>query len=267
MGQRTPLRYRHDVPAPDRALSGRVAVITGASRGIGAATAARLAADGAAVVLAARSVDDLEAVGSGIRGSGGDALVVRTDATELADLDALVAATAERFGRLDILVNNAGVLPTAVRSERMSVQDWQQAFDLNLTGPWYLACRAKELMAAGGVGGVVVNVTSTASLYPSVGFSAYHASKAGLTMLTQTLALEWARDQIRVLGVAPGKVDTALVQPIVEFSRRHDTPLNPLGRIGRPDEVADLIAFLVSDRAGYMTGSIVTIDGGEVLDP
>jgi len=255
------------VAAPGGGLSGRVAVVTGASRGIGAATAAQLAADGAAVVLAARSVGDLEGVAGGIRAAGGDALVVRADATVLADLDAVVAATEEAFGRLDILVNNAGVLPTAARSERMTVEDWQQAFDLNLTGPWYLACRAKELMAAGGAGGVVVNVTSTASLYPSVGFSAYNASKAGLTMLTKTLALEWARDQIRVVGVAPGKVDTVLVQPILEFSEAHDRPLNPLGRIGKPEEVADLIAFLVSDRAGYMTGSIVTIDGGEVLDP
>jgi 3-oxoacyl-[acyl-carrier protein] reductase len=255
------------MPASDGPLAGRVAVVTGASRGIGAATAARLADDGAAVVLAARSTDDLETVAKAIRDGGGDALAVRADATDLGDLAAVAAATSERYGRLDILVNNAGVLPTAVRSERMDVAAWQHAFDLNLTGPWYLACRSKELMAAGGRGGVVVNVTSTASMYPSVGFSAYNASKAGLTMLTKTLALEWARDGIRVMGVAPGKVDTALVAPIVEFSERNELPLNPLGRIGRPEEVADLIAYLVSDRAGYMTGSIVTIDGGEVLDP
>ena len=255
------------MPAPDGPLAGRVAVITGASRGIGAATAARLAGDGAAVVLAARSADDLEAVAGAIRANGGDALAVRADATDLDDLAAVAAATSERYGRLDMLVNNAGALPTAVRSERMDVAAWQHAFDLNLTGPWYLACRAKELMAAGGRGGVVVNVTSTASMYPSVGFSAYNASKAGLTMLTKTLALEWARDGIRVMGVAPGKVDTVLVAPIVEFSERNELPLNPLGRIGQPEEVADLIAYLVSDRAGYMTGSIVTIDGGEVLDP
>jgi NAD(P)-dependent dehydrogenase (short-subunit alcohol dehydrogenase family) len=254
----------HPVPPPEGPLAGRVAVVTGASRGIGAATAARLAEDGAAIVLAARSVDDLEAVASAIRAAGSEALVVRTDATDLGDLAALAAATSERLGRLDILVNNAGVLPTATRSEQMDVAAWQAAFDLNLTGPWFLACRAKELMAAGGSGGVVVNVTSTASLYPSVGFSAYNASKAGLTMLTKTLALEWARDGIRVVGVAPGKVDTVLVEPIVEFSERHELRLNPLGRIGRPEEVADLIAFLVSDRAAYITGSIMTIDGGEV---
>ena len=242
----------------------RVAVVTGASRGIGAATASALAAGGDAVVLAARSVDDLDAVAHKIRADGGDATVVPTDAADMSQLDALVDATVNRYGRLDVLVNNAGLLPTAVRSERMAVSDWQYAFDLNVTAPWYLACRAKEAMVWSG-GGVIVNVTSTAALYPSVGFSAYNASKAALSMLTRTLALEWAREGVRVVGVAPGKVDTALVAPIVAFSERHELPLNPLGRIGRPEEVADLIAYLASDRAAYVTGSIVTIDGGEVL--
>jgi NAD(P)-dependent dehydrogenase (short-subunit alcohol dehydrogenase family) len=242
----------------------RVAIVTGASRGIGAATAWALAAGGAAVVLAARSVDDLEAMADGIRASGGDAMVVPTDATDLTQLDALVEATLARHGRVDVLVNNAGLLPNAVRSERMAIGDWQRAFDLNVTAPWYLACRAKDAMVAGG-GGVVVNVSSTASLYPSVGFSAYNASKAALSMLTRTLALEWAAEGIRVVGVAPGKVDTAMVTPIVAFSARHELPLNPLGRIGRPEEVADCIVYLASDRAAFVTGSIVTIDGGEVL--
>jgi NAD(P)-dependent dehydrogenase (short-subunit alcohol dehydrogenase family) len=242
----------------------RVAIVTGASRGIGAATAAALAKGGAAVVLAARSVDDLKAVAAAIHAAGGEAMVVRTDATDLAQLDALVEATLARYGHLDVLVNNAGLLPTAVRSERMAVSDWRHAFDLNVTAPWYLACRAKEAMVTGG-GGVVVNVSSTASLYPSVGFSAYNASKAALSMLTRTLALEWAAEGIRVVGVAPGKVDTALVAPIIAFAERHDLPLNPLGRIGRPEEIADFIAYLASDRASFVTGSIVTIDGGEVL--
>ena len=247
------------------ALAGRVAAVTGASRGIGAATALRLAADGAAVVLAARSVESLREVAEEIEGAGGLAAVVPTDVTEPGDLDALVERTVARFGRLDVLVNNAGVLPDAARSERVTLEEWRRTLDLNVTGPWYLACRAKEAMAGSDGGGVVINVTSTASLYPSVGFSAYNASKAALTMLTKTLALEWARDGIRVLGVAPGKVDTALVQPIVSYSERNQLPLNPLGRIGRPEEVADLVAYLVSDRASYMTGSIVTIDGGEVV--
>jgi len=242
----------------------RVAVVTGASRGIGSATAGRLAAEGFAVVLAARSVDDLEAVAKQINADGGQALAVPTDVTDLSALDELVTATLDRFGRLDVLVNNAGVLPVASRSERISAEDWRQTIDLNLTGPWYLACRAKEAMDRGDGGGVVVNVTSTAAFFPSVGLSSYNASKAGLTMLTRTLALDWARDRVRVVGVAPGKVETVLVQPILQWSAKRDLPLNPLGRIGQPEEVADLIAFLVSDRATYITGTVVTVDGGEV---
>ncbi|HEV3354869.1 MAG TPA: SDR family oxidoreductase [Acidimicrobiales bacterium] len=242
----------------------RVAVVTGASRGIGAATAARLAADGYAVVLAARSVDDLETNAKQIEADGGSALAVATDVTDLRALDDLVAATVDRFGRLDVLVNNAGVLPVAARSDRISVEDWRQTIDLNLTGPWYLACRAKEAMDVGGAGGVVVNVTSTAAFFPSVGLSSYNASKAALTMLTRTLALDWARARVRVVGVAPGKVDTVLVQPILDWTEKKELPLNPLGRIGQPNEVADLIAFLVSESAAYITGTVITVDGGEV---
>jgi len=240
----------------------RVAVVTGASRGIGAATAARLAADGCAVVLAARSTDDLETVAKEIDAANGEAMVVPTDVGDLAALDALVAATLERFGRLDVLVNNAGVLPPATRAEQVTPEEWRRALDLNLTGPWYLACRAKEAMRQGGV---VINVTSTAAQYPSVGFSAYNASKAALTMLTKTLALEWAGDGIRVVGVAPGRVDTVMIESILRWDDKQGRRPNPLGRVGQPEEVAELIAFLAGDKAGYVTGSIITIDGGEVL--
>ena len=121
-------------------------------------------------------------------------------------------------------------------------------------------------MVATGDGGVIVNVTSTAATYPSVGFAAYNASKAALSMLTQTLALEWARDSIRVVGLAPGKIDTPMVEPILAWAERQGSRLNPLGRVGRPDEVAALVSFVVSDRAAYMTGNIVTLDGGELLE-
>jgi 3-oxoacyl-[acyl-carrier protein] reductase len=243
----------------------RVALVTGASRGIGAATAVRLARDGCAVVLAARSVDDLRAVAKQIETDGGDALVVPTDVSDADALDALMAATLERFGRVDLLVNNAGVLPPATRTERVAVDDWKRTFDLNVHGPWYLACRARDAMVEGGDGGVVVNVTSTASLYPSIGFSAYNASKAALTMLTKTLALEWARDGVRVVGIAPGKVETELVQPILRYDEKKQNRVNPLGRVGQPEEVADLIAFVAGAQAGYITGSIITIDGGELV--
>jgi NAD(P)-dependent dehydrogenase (short-subunit alcohol dehydrogenase family) len=252
------------VPATSSSGPQRVALVTGASRGIGAATAVRLAADGYAVVLAARSIDLLEGVNERIASAGGTCVVVRTDVSRIADLDALIAQVEAQFGHLNVLVNNAGALPEATRAEHMSLADWQRALDLNLTAPWYLASRCKDLMVRSGMGGVVVNVTSSAAFYPSVGFTAYNASKAALAMVTRTLALEWARHKIRVVGVAPGKVDTELVQPVLEYGERRNIRVNPLGRVGLPEEVAELVCFLASDRAAYITGSVITIDGGEV---
>lgn len=243
-------------------MTDRVALVTGASQGIGAATARALAAEGYVAVLAARNAGRLEAVAGEIAAAGGRAVVKATDVTRLADLDDLLAVVGDDFGHLDVLVNNAGVLPEAKRADTVSVDEWNHALNLNLTAPWYLASRSKDLLARRG--GTVINVTSTASFYPTVGFSAYNASKAGLTALTRTLALEWARFNIRVVGIAPGKIDTAMVQPILEYSERRDLRLNPVGRIGRPEEVADLICFLISDSASFITGGVISIDGGEV---
>ena len=242
-----------------------VALVTGASRGIGAATARRLVADGHRVVLAARSAGPLDALASAIADDGGVALAVPTDLTDPVAVDALVEATRDFAGpddRLGVLVNNAGVLPEATRAERMTLDQWQSTLMLNLTAPWYVATRAHALM---GEGSVVVNVSSSAAFYPSVGLSAYNASKAALNMVTRGLALEWARDGIRVVGIAPGLVDTELAVPITDWMTRTDQQVNPMGRLGTADEVAELIAFVASGKAGYMTGSIVTLDGGELL--
>jgi len=243
----------------------RVAIVTGASQGIGAATAHALAADGCVVALAARSADRLDAVAGEIGRAGGIAEAIVTDVADPDALDHLVEETVRRFGRLDLLVNNAAVMPAATRSEKMTLEAWSAALAVNLTGPWWLANRARDAMAATGDGGVIVNVTSTAATYPSAGFVAYNASKAALAMLTRTLALEWARDRIRVVGIAPGKIDTPMVEPIVAYAQRRGEPLNPLGRVGRPDEVASLISYIASERAAFMTGSVVTLDGGELL--
>jgi NAD(P)-dependent dehydrogenase (short-subunit alcohol dehydrogenase family) len=155
------------------------------------------------------------------------------------------------------------MLPAAVLAGAVGWAEWDHVIGLNLSAPWYLACRAKDLMGDGG--GVVVNNASTASYYPSRGLVAYNVSKAALVMLTRVLALEWARDGVRVVGVAPGKIDTELIRPILHWSEKTQRPLNPMRRIGQDYEVADLVAFLASPQAGFITGVTVPIDGGELL--
>jgi 3-oxoacyl-[acyl-carrier protein] reductase len=245
----------------DPELAGRVAVITGASRGIGAATARRLAAAGAEVILVARSTERIVALADDIAASGGRASALPCDVADRTALSRLV----ERLGqleRLDILVNNAAVLPKARRLERGSWADWDAVMGLNLAGPWFLCCRAKELMR---LSGVIVNVASTAAFYPSIGLGIYNISKAAVLMLTRAAALEWAAHGIRVVGVAPGLTDTEMAVPLTAYFEAHDLPPNPMKRLGTPDEVAELIAYVVSDRAAFVTGSTFTLDGGELV--
>jgi NAD(P)-dependent dehydrogenase (short-subunit alcohol dehydrogenase family) len=249
----------HDAGKP---LQGRRALVTGASRGIGAAIARKLAEHGADVVLAARSVGPIEALADELNRLGVRALAIPADMADRDALQALMDRIRDEFGGLEILVNNAGVLPAACRAETLSWESWDATLGINLSAPWFLACRAKELMTRGGV---VVNNASSASYFPSRGLVGYNVSKSALIMLTRVLALEWAREGVRVVGVAPGKIDTELVAPIVAWTEKHEMPLNPMRRIGADTEVADLVAFLVSDRAGYITGVTVPIDGGELL--
>jgi 3-oxoacyl-[acyl-carrier protein] reductase len=247
------------------ALHRRVAIVTGASRGIGEAIARELCAEGATVVLAARSATRLSEIASSIAARGGQALAHPCDVTDTADLDALVGRAADELGHIDIVVNNAGYVPTAQRAERMDVDEWRRTFDVNVTAPWYLACRAKEHIASSPAGGgVIVNVTSNAVDHPTPGIAAYASAKAALAMLTRSLAVEFARDGVRVLGVAPGRVRTEMMKPFAERIERDGAQINSLGRYGEPEEVALLVSFLVSDRASYITGTIVTVDGGFV---
>jgi NAD(P)-dependent dehydrogenase (short-subunit alcohol dehydrogenase family) len=245
-----------------RTLAGRRALVTGASKGIGAAIARRLAAGGADVVLAARSAGAIEALAEELAALGVRTLAIPADMTDRDSLAALMTRVADELGGLDILVNNAGALPAAKPAVQVSWSEWDSTLGLNLSAPWYLSCRARELMTDGGV---IVNNASTASFYPSKGLVAYNVSKSALVMLTRVLALEWARDGIRVVGVAPGKIDTDLVQPILAWAEKRSLPLNPMRRIGGDSEVADLVAFLASDEAAYITGVTIPIDGGELL--
>jgi NAD(P)-dependent dehydrogenase (short-subunit alcohol dehydrogenase family) len=246
----------------DDRLDGRVAVVTGASRGIGEAVARRLSGLGSAVVVVGRNRGRLDSLTADLRERGGTAVAAPADVSSTEELDHLVEDVRAGFGRLDILVNNAGVMPPASRSERTSLEAWRAALDVNLTAAWYLATRARPLMTRGST---VVNISSTAASYPSIGLAPYCVSKAGLSMLTKVLALEWAAAGIRVVTVAPGKVPTDLSAGVVDYADRNGLEYNPLGRLGRPEEIADVVAYLASDRASFITGSTHVIDGGELL--
>jgi NAD(P)-dependent dehydrogenase (short-subunit alcohol dehydrogenase family) len=252
-------------PGPESSsLTGKIAVVTGGSRGIGAATAIALAARGVSVLIVGRSAATLDAVVGEIRAGGGTAVPMVADLAEPAAVPDVIAGVVTELGGLDILVNNAGTLPAAIRAETLGREEWEAVLRLNLTVPWELASRAHPLLVQRG-GGVIVNVASTASYYPSIGLSHYCASKAALEMTTKALALEWARDQIRVVGIAPGRVDTDLIAPIVAYDARRGARPNPLGRLGRPAEIAAAIAFVCSADGGYLTGTTIVLDGGELV--
>lgn len=248
----------------ERCLTGKTALVTGAGRGIGAAIAEQLSEQGAHVILVARSESVIRERALALTDRGLPATAIAADIGDEEAIRALMDSAARVSGTLDIVVNNAGVLPKARRTEKVTRQEWDSVMAVNLTAPWSISCRAKELMVAAG-GGVIVNVASTAAFFPSAGLATYNVSKAALTMLTRVCALEWASEGIRVVGVAPGKVDTDMVKPILDWTSNQGLQVNPLNRVADPDEIADLVTYLVSPAARYVTGVMIPIDGGELL--
>ncbi len=239
-------------------MHGRVALITGAGSGVGAAAARAFAREGARVALAGRRREPLAAMAADIEQAGGRALAVGADITQQEDVARLVAACRDQLGGLDVLVNNAGLFQPAPAAA-CTLESWQEHLAVNSTGP-FLLCREAYIDLKRSGHGVIVNVLTNLAQRPVAGTAAYSASKAALLSLTQCLALEWAKDGIRVVAVAPGVVDT----PIHSDRGRLDAmaPMHPLGRVGRAEEVADAILFLASDRSGWTTGAVLNVDGG-----
>jgi dehydrogenase/reductase SDR family member 4 len=242
-------------------LDGKVAVVTGANRGIGAAIARELARVGASVVVAARGKDALEEVAGSLDGRGH---AVPTDVSRLEDLDRLAAEAVKRFGGIDVLVNNAGVAPPAKQIYKVDPEEWQQTMDVNVRAAWYLSKLCHPHMKQRG-GGAVVNIASTSGLHHDIGLGIYSISKAAVVMLTTVCAKEWARDNIRVNALAPGIIRTELAGPLIEYITTRDVKPNLMNLIGEPEDIARLVRFLVTDEGRLITGDVIRIDAGELL--
>jgi NAD(P)-dependent dehydrogenase (short-subunit alcohol dehydrogenase family) len=244
-------------------LKNRVAVVTGASKGIGKGIALRYAEEGAAVVLASRSMDLLSAVAEDIRGKGGKALALAVDVRTPGSIQEMVDRTVEAFGRLDIMVNNAGI-SMAHPSEDLSPEDWTRAVETDLFGVFY-GCRSagRQMMRQGG--GCIINVTSMFGIVAAPKRAAYCASKAAANMLTKVLAIEWADRNIRVNAIAPGYILTELVQGVIDRGMIDTDAIigrTPRGRIGKVEDLLEAAVYLAGDDSAFVTGSVITIDGG-----
>ncbi|MBE9060692.1 3-oxoacyl-[acyl-carrier-protein] reductase [cf. Phormidesmis sp. LEGE 11477] len=246
-----------------RALDGKVAIITGSSRGIGKAAALALAEQGGKIVVNyARSSEAADAVVAQIAESGGEAIALQADVSKSDEVDALIQSTMDKFGRIDVLVNNAGITRDTLLL-RMKPADWQAVIDLNLTGV-FLCTRAVSKIMLKQRSGRIINISSVAGLMGNPGQANYSAAKAGVIGFTKTIAKELAPRGVTANAVAPGFIATDMTGDLK--NTEEILKYIPLGRYGQPEEVAGLIRFLASDpAAAYITGQVMNVDGGMVM--
>jgi NAD(P)-dependent dehydrogenase (short-subunit alcohol dehydrogenase family) len=246
-------------------LDGKVAVVTGGGGGIGRATASRFAAEGARVVVSDVDADSAEEVAEAIGARGGSAIHVHTDVTDAGSVDEMVGAAVATYGGLHVLVNNAGIFP----DDDGGILDtppstWHRVMDVNLKGVW-LGCRSAVPAMLESGGGSVVNLASFVALVgAATAQTAYTASKGGVLAMTRELAVEYARTGIRANAICPGPIETPLLAGLLADPDRRARRLVhiPLGRFGRPEEIAAAALFLASDESSFVTGSALVVDGG-----
>ena len=249
----------------DGRLAGRTALVTGAGKGLGRALALGFAAAGADVVLMARTRSDLEAVAREVEALGRQALVAVADATDSRQVDAVVEQAVARFGRVHVLAHAAG---GSLRKPSVEVTDeeWDGVISANLSST-FKVCRAvgRHMLAQGG--GSIINLSSTAGMRGRAGNAPYSAAKAAVINLSRALAMEWAPKGVRVNVLAPGRFLTPLTEAEMSVPEKYAAFVRqvPLGRIGKPEEIQDIAVWLASDASAYVTGSTITLDGGQTL--
>jgi NAD(P)-dependent dehydrogenase (short-subunit alcohol dehydrogenase family) len=243
-------------------LSGQVALVTGASAGMGVRFAQVLAASGAKVALCARRAEKLEEVAAGIRAAGGEAIAIPTDVTDADQLIAAVDKAESAFGTVTILINNAGI-PDAQRAHKMSVEFVDHILGVNLRGPWILACEVARRLMAAKKPGRIVNLSSTAHYgYTGGGAALYSVTKTAIARMTETLATEWAYANINVNAIAPGMVDSEMLEGM--FSRMGDlTDFTVRKRTIDPAQMDSTLLYLVSPASECVTGAIIRLDDGQ----
>ena len=250
------------LPTNLQTLTDKVAIVTGASRGIGKATALALAAQGAKLVVNyASNSEAADAVVAEITSAGGEAIAISADVSQADAVDKMVKQTKEKFGKIDILVNNAGITRDTLLL-RMKPEDWQAVINLNLTGV-FLCCKAVSKLMLKQKSGRIINISSVAGVMGNPGQANYSAAKAGVIGLTKTLAKEFASRGVTVNAVAPGFIETDMTEGL---QAEEILKAIPLSRYGKPEEIADMICFLAGSTASnYITGQVFNVDGGMVI--
>jgi 3-oxoacyl-[acyl-carrier protein] reductase len=244
-------------------LSNKIAIVTGASRGIGSAIAHNLSKAGAKVVLISRSIDALKSVESEIKSNGGEAISITADVSNLESFTNAISQVVETWGTVDILINNAGITKDNIIL-RLKEEDWDAVIDINLKG-CFNGIKAVTRSMLKARSGRIINITSVIGLIGNSGQSNYAASKAGILGLTKSIAKELGSRNITVNAIAPGYIQTEMTDNLDQTSKDNLMKSIPLQRLGKPEEIASLVCFLASEEAAYITGQTLNVDGGMVM--